>query len=155
MFSIEQIAVSIFSAILISVITSWITVRLALKKFYSERWWVRKDEAYTSIIDALSDLVNYYDVFYDETLGIKQISDERRKEMNEISKKGHSLLKKATSIGAFVISKDAELALKQYWQESEEKHDPNDWLWEIEYDYAKAKTALEELVKCAKKDLKV
>src|SRR6266508_6032808 len=98
MFSAEQIAVSIFSAILISVITSWITVRLALKQFYSERWWVRKDEAYTSIIDALSDLVDYYEEFYDESLGIKEISKERRQEMNELSKKRHATLKRATNI---------------------------------------------------------
>jgi hypothetical protein len=155
MFSIEQITVSIFSAILISAITSLITVRLALKQFYSERWWVRKDEAYTSIIDALSDLVSYYDAVYDEALGIRKISDQRRKEMNDISKERHAALRKVTNIGAFVISKDAELVLKQYWQEPKEKHDPNDWMWEIENDYAKAKTALEELVKCAKKDLSV
>src|SRR6266498_885711 len=153
MFSVEQIAVSILSAILISAITSWITVRLSLKQFYSERWWDRKHEAYTSIIDALSDLVNYYDMFSDEALGIIKISDDRKKEMNELSKKVHAVLRKATSMGNFVISKDANLALKQYWEVPEKKRDPNDWYGELEDDYVKAKAVLEKMVECAKKDL--
>src|SRR5512141_2014047 len=105
MFSVEQIAVSILSAVVISAITSWITVRLSLRQFYSQRWWDRKHEAYTSIIDALSDLVNYYDMFSNEVLGIIHISEERKDELNAISKKGHAILRKATSLGTFVISK--------------------------------------------------
>lgn len=155
MFSVEQFVISILSAFLIAILTSWGTVYFALKQFYSERWWVRKDEAYTAIINALSDLVSYYEAFYDETIGIKKISKERREEMNEISKKGHAILKRATNIGAFVISKEAELALKRYWQEPEEKHDPNDWLWVIEHDYTKSQIVLKELVECARKDLRI
>jgi hypothetical protein len=155
MFSIGQIAVSILVAFLISILTSWATVYFALKQFYSERWWDRKNEAYTNIINALSDLVSSYEAYYDEGLGVTKLSDERRQEINELSKKGHATLKRATNIGAFVISKNAELALKKYWREPEEKHDPNDWFWVIEHDYEKAEIALKELVECARKDLRV
>ena len=39
-------------------------VRLALRRFYTERWWDRKAEAYTDLIGALYRLANAYDPEY-------------------------------------------------------------------------------------------
>ena len=40
--------------ILVAVITSFVTVRLSVRAFSSQRWWERKADAYSSIINALS-----------------------------------------------------------------------------------------------------
>jgi len=47
-----EVALSIFTAIVIAAISSWITVQLSLRKFRAERWWERKAEAYSKIIEA-------------------------------------------------------------------------------------------------------
>ena len=40
--------------ILVAIITSVVTVRLSVRAFWSQRWWERKVDAYSSIINALS-----------------------------------------------------------------------------------------------------
>ena len=47
--------------IFISVLVAIITVKLSLKKFRSEKWWEKKVEVYSKIIDALHHLKNYCD----------------------------------------------------------------------------------------------
>lgn len=37
-------------------LTSWLTVRQALKQFSSQRWWERQEDAYRKIIDSLSQI---------------------------------------------------------------------------------------------------
>ena len=51
----------VVSAIVIAVISARVTVHFALKRFYSEKWWERKTEAYTAIIEALHHVRNYAD----------------------------------------------------------------------------------------------
>jgi hypothetical protein len=48
-FIMEQIALTIFTGILIAAATSWITVQLSLKRFREEKWWERKADAYSNI----------------------------------------------------------------------------------------------------------
>ncbi|MEY0976920.1 hypothetical protein AB7196_13295 [Providencia rettgeri] len=37
-----------------------ITARIAIKKFYKEKWWERKLQAYNSLIDSLIEIENIY-----------------------------------------------------------------------------------------------
>lgn len=138
-------------ASIVAVAVSAYNARFA--RFASEKWWERKAEAYTRIIDTLSDLVYYFQETYKADVEYIELSEERRQEIHEHWKRGNLAVRKATNIGAFLISSEAESALKQYWQQPQEKHDPGDWIWQIEHDYESAETCLKQLVVCAKRDL--
>jgi hypothetical protein len=140
-----------FLASIIAIIVSAYNARFV--RFASEKWWERKAEAYTHIIDALSDMVYYNKVTYKAEIEGAQINKTRKMEIQDQWKQGNLAVRKATNIGAFLISPEAENALKQYWNQSEEQHDPGDWMWELEHDYSSAKKCLEEIVQCAKNDL--
>jgi len=118
-----------FVASIIAIIVSAYNARFA--RFASERWWERKAEAYTRIIDALSDLVYYFQETYETVIEGIDKSEERKQEIHEHWKRGNLAVRKATNIGAFLISPEAENALKQYWQSPDEMHDPNDWVWQL------------------------
>ncbi len=140
-----------FLASLISVVVSLYNARFA--RFASERWWERKLEAYTRIIDALSDLFYYYQQTYGADIEGEELSKERKREIHEHWKRGNLAVRKATNVGAFLISSEAEDALEQYWQQPKEKHDPGDWIWQLDQNYTRAQTCLKQLVNCAKHDL--
>jgi hypothetical protein len=142
-----------FLASVIAVVVSAYNARFA--RFASERWWERKAEAYIRIIDALSDLVYYFEQTYNAEIEAREFSEERKAEIDEHWRRGNLEVKKATNIGAFMISLEAENALRQYWEEPKEKHDPGDWFWQLEHDYIRAETCLKQLVACAKTDLRV
>ena len=42
--------------LVVAVVASLVTVRLSLKRFYAERWWDRKADAYTRVIAALHQM---------------------------------------------------------------------------------------------------
>ncbi len=109
-----------FLASLIAVVVSAYNARFT--RFASERWWEHKAEAYTRIIDALSDLVyyyhsdlvDYYQQSYNFEIEAREFSEEMKREINERWEKGIFEVRKATNVGAFLISPEAENALKQY-----------------------------------------
>jgi len=146
-------AILAFVAALIAAVVSVYNARF--RRFARERWWERKVEAYSGIIEALSDLVYYYEEHYDAEIEGQTLSDEHRKEIAEHWQKGYAKVKRVTAIGAFLISPDAETALQQMWKEKGKGVHPNDWFGLLESDYVAARGCLQSIVAAAKKDLKV
>ncbi len=58
---IERISISVISAI----ITAFISVKLAMSKFKSEKVWVKSIECYSSILSDLSNIIVYSDLILD------------------------------------------------------------------------------------------
>lgn len=152
---LEQILVSIGSAIFIAVISSWVTVRLALRRFYSEKWWERKAEAYSEIIEALYDVYNsIVTTLKRGDWGAKQVPEEIREIISERSEEGYYKIVRAVGIGAFIISDEAVDELTKLHRKT------NMPLGEILYDSLDErrslyKQAIDTIRELAKKDLKV
>jgi len=142
-----------FLASVIAVVVSAYNARFA--RFASEKWWERKAEAYTRIIEALSDLVYYYQQTYDAEFEARGLSEEKRREIEKHWKRGHLEVEKATSVGAFMISLEAEQALKEYSERPRGNVHPDDWFGMLELDYTSTGQCLKKLVTCAKNDLHV
>jgi hypothetical protein len=143
-------------AALLAFIASLIAIyNTNFKRFTSERWWERKVKAYEDIVDALSGLIHYYRTLMDEELGEKQLSKEAQAEFNKRSRQGFNTIRRATDMGAFIISSEASDILQEFWKESENKLDPNDWYARFERNYEKAKACLDKITSCARKDLRV
>ena len=142
-----------FLASIIAIVISGYNARFT--RFTSERWWERKAEAYNRIIGSLSDLVYYYQQIYNAEFESTEFSEERKQELDDHWKKGYLEVRKATNVGAFMISPEAEEILKQFWEEPTENPHPDDWFSHLEINYATAELCLKRLVICAKKDLYV
>jgi len=66
----EDIALNLFTAILIGALSALITADLAFRRFRTEKWWERKVEAYTKVIESLHYLKAWTDAHYAPT-GLK------------------------------------------------------------------------------------
>jgi hypothetical protein len=124
-------------------------------RFARERWWERKVDAYSKIIEALASLVYYYEEhLVAETEG-SELSEEYRKQVGEHWRRGYAEVKRATAIGAFLVSDEADAALKKMAKERWEGGDPNNWLEALGSDYAGTRDCLKTVVAAAKKDIRV
>jgi len=146
--------------ILIAAVLAFIASLVAIyntnfKRFTSERWWERKAKAYEDIIQALSDLVHYYRTLSEAEIGERSLSKQSEKEINEYSRKGINTIRRATDMGAFIISPEALRILQDYWKEGENKPDPQDWYAIFDNNFEKARNTLDVLTACARKDLRV
>jgi len=142
-----------FLASVIAAAVAGFTARF--QRFAKERWWDRKAEAYSRIIDALSGVVYSHEEWYDAELEHRGIPDEQRNEIDEHWRKGYAELKRATAIGSFLISAQAEAALAQMWHDTGKGVHPADWFGQLESNYTTASDCLKKLVGAAKKDLGV
>ncbi|HBC3964678.1 TPA: hypothetical protein KD885_004342 [Vibrio parahaemolyticus] len=79
---IERISISVISAI----ITAFISVKLAMTKFKSEKVWVKSIECYSSILSDLSNIIVYSDLILevkDNVQHDKQVIDKHKSLFNE------------------------------------------------------------------------
>jgi len=98
-----QIGGSLFVAIF----AAWFAVRLALHRFYQERWWERKYEAYTQAIGALADL--HYELLREvaRTEGAKHIPELDMDRLQAPIKAVH----RASAFGALLLSSEMRALL--------------------------------------------
>ena len=146
---------SLLPALFIAVVTSVLTVRLSLRRFHAERWWERKAEAYSRIVESLHHLMEYCSAMSEESSHAAEFSAEHRKELSDSYKSAYRDLRKATGVGAYIISNEIAVILSNL-----EARPRLDWReeppWEVfDADFAAYKEALEQIRQLAKKDLKV
>lgn len=48
-----QLLLTLIPALIVGVATALVTVKLSIRKFYTERWWERRADAYSRIVEAL------------------------------------------------------------------------------------------------------
>lgn len=139
-----------FAASIIATSVAWYNGRF--RRFAEQRIWERKADAYQTIIEALSDLVYYHETHLRAAEIRQELSDARSTELREHWRRGHVAVQRAAAVGAFLISQDAETALRAISEGTKSVH-PNDWYGMIEADYVVTRDALRVIVAAAKADL--
>lgn len=106
-----DVLLKIGGSLAVAVLTSWLTVHMTLKRFRSEKWWGKRSEAYSQIMEALHHIREHADN--------ERAAEQRGATLAaELAKKLRSNVEKATAeirlrrdIGSFLISEDAVAAL--------------------------------------------
>jgi hypothetical protein len=105
----QTLAISAFTAIG----GGWISAWIALRRFRSEKWWERKADAYSSLVGSIHDVHDEADQVFDVELIGGELSDERRKELEEASRKGRADIRRKASFASFIISERAGMILRK------------------------------------------
>ncbi|MBD3341218.1 MAG: hypothetical protein GF353_19080 [Candidatus Lokiarchaeota archaeon] len=109
---IFQITAALIPAILIALLTSYLTVRLSIKQFYSQKWWEKKAEMYSKIIEYLS----YLEVEYNNVLGLYLDIDDNFRNDNDFKAKCHEsykFLQLLVAQGTFIVTNETVKVLKE------------------------------------------
>jgi hypothetical protein len=146
---------SLFTGIVIAVVSARVTVHFALKKFFAEKWWERKTEAYTSIIEALHHVRNHADTNLEFSIRGRELPDEGDNMLTEKLQGAMAELRKRIDIGSFVISEDAVSSLSVLMQELERSTSTNDWVKHLEIKLAAADKCLNSVRRIAKTELRL
>mgnify|MGYP001574868345 CR=1 FL=1 len=152
---LQSAVVALVPSLVVAVVTAYLTVRLSLRRFHSERWWERKAETYSRVVESLYHVKAYGDAMVREDLEGVQYTPEHKKRLREEYSAGHRELSKATSIGAYIICDDAAKVLDELRKRPRLDWDENP-PWEVFEDDARAYgEALTKMREIAKKDLGV
>ena len=99
-----ELIIAVVSGVIVAAFAAWFASAWALRKFYSERRWERKEKTYINIIDALHDIVQYFEAHKEDYGQGTCYSEEGEKDLYDRYSSAYWKVKKATDIGAFVVS---------------------------------------------------
>jgi hypothetical protein len=116
-----QKSVELFAGTCVAWLTAYLTVRLAFRRFYSEKRWEQKRDAYTKLLTALHQMKEHA-IYEERTLDTHLLmppeSDveaewkAHARRVEEDMRLGISELRLQLDIGTFVIAKEATVLLE-------------------------------------------
>ena len=147
---IKGLLTALIPALLVSIITALVTVRLSLKQFHSKRLWDKKAEAYYQILEHLSYLKYYYGEWLNDLQFDLNIGEDRKKKLSEGYHQAKESITKASAIGELIVSESATKSMSELLSEIFKQHlneDPNE-AFEKSYD------AVVECIKMVREEAK-
>ena len=102
----ESLVVSLFGSLIIAVVAAVVTVALTTRSFYSQKWWERKADVYSTILETLSDLVAQEDVKLNTLSKGWSVDKDTEALRAARSREAQFRLSQLENIGAFVASED-------------------------------------------------
>ena len=134
---------------------AFFSARWAVRRAFEERWWARKEQAYSEIIEALHDLLRYSTFEADRYLSRDSGDHPKREEFAVRYGEAYWKVQKMTDIGAFVICEDAAQILRKLRERPKLDFENDDPVEVREQETAHYREALEGIRKWARQDLKV
>ncbi len=146
---------SLIVSVATGLITALVSVRLALRRFRSEKWWERKAAAYSEIFESLYHVKTYAEHLLQKIEEGVRFSEERMAELGRSSKEGRDGIRRAAVIGTFLMSEEAAARLSKLVSDLDDPKYGLDLPEEVAADRDLVVAAIEELRPIAKRDLSV
>jgi hypothetical protein len=101
--NVVQLVLGFAFAMVAAVVSALMTVKFALRRFYSEKWWEKKLVAYTAVIEAIHYIEDSYAQLALADFQKAELSAEQRVELSDKRLVGLKELKKMIALGEFVL----------------------------------------------------
>jgi hypothetical protein len=151
----QDVGTTMFSGIVIAFISSWLTVQISLHRFRTERWWEKKAEAYSKIIEALHNAKTVSSAYMSTLTDATQLTEEQKKVLSIRNQAATEEILKAMDVGAFLLSEEALDRLWQYQKDAGVAAKEISWDSYLEKDLDATGKGLRDMIIIAKKDLEV
>jgi hypothetical protein len=142
-----QIVIGIATA----AVASWITVQLSLRQFYQEKWWSKKFETYTALIDTLYEMKRTFAEHW-----VMQSNPSLKGAYPELSRarltEQCANVGRAIDVGEFQISKESIVVLRGFVDQLDRAGKLND-ADSILTSLTAIREILPKVVDCARSDL--
>lgn len=131
--TIQQILVALVPSIITAILTALLAVRLSIRQFHSQRWWEKKAETYSTILERLSELQFTIGEFWEDVvlgrgIGPSTGPSEEDLRLGKMHQEARVAVSKAAAMGSFIVSSEAAGVLEKLQRElqTEEGFNPAD-----------------------------
>lgn len=153
---LDDLVKSLLPPLLSGFVSAFITVRLALNRFYREKHWEKKSEAYSSIMDALYTIKKCSKIFSENDLRDLRISEEESNLLSQKYTNAYDEFERRVDISIHILSDEAQDLIREARKKfADKKHDPLDSpMWDVYHGFfATASETLEKISFVASRDL--
>jgi hypothetical protein len=154
-FAIQQFApvvTQILITLAVSVTTSLLAVWLALRRFYREKWWEEKLQAYTQIIQALHAMKWDLEISIDAEYDHRPTDTDYHKRWDAKHRDAWEEIRKQIDVGDFLFSSESVAILERLSKEAGSEPDEN-YLEHMERTQAAVEKCMPAIKTAARKDL--
>lgn len=120
-------------SIVASIVTAWVTVFLAFRRYKSEKWWDRKCQCYCETVNSLNEIMVVCDALIDEKVHGVILQKNEKLELTERHRKGKAFCFTQINIGQLLMSDEAHDVLVGFERalSTVEREEPRETLWEV------------------------
>ncbi len=130
---------------LVGVLVALVSVLLAQRRFYREKWWEKTYDAYAALLEALWCRHRFLGSLYDCEVGLST-TESREKDVEAAARVAKDGIARACLIGGFTLSPVALDAVGAYQKILERSWHGQGWVPLIEDEIAAAETCVTVLV---------
>ena len=136
---------------IVGLIAGLFSSRLANRDYRHRKWWELRVKAYQDAIEALSDIVHYYEKHYKAEIEYRELPEDFKKKISDFWDESYPKVRRLADSGAFLFSTRANAALKEFMRDDDEQT----YIEHLDNNLAKSEKCLAELVSCSKEDLRL
>ena len=151
---VDGVLAGALASLAVSLITAYVTVRLALKQFHVQRWWDRKAEAYSELLSELAGLLYTFGEQWDDAVWIKRLSDEDHARLRKLYKAAREKLIRASAGGSYALSSDTRDELSSLVAELSKEDSEGNWAADIDRWHGAVASSLKQVREQARHELK-
>lgn len=148
-----QSLLNLLAGIPLTVLTSWLTVKFSLGRFRSEKWFERRLDSYTKVIEALHFMNHCTDAELRAEQEGYEIDEKVKAELHASYAKGRADLRRLTDMGALIFSPEAVALLDTLNRELLAASDAQSYWENLDTEGAAITKCLSALRPIAKRDL--
>ncbi|MFO0962669.1 MAG: hypothetical protein U0625_07140 [Phycisphaerales bacterium] len=146
-----DIALELLKLGLVGLVAGLFSSFLANRDHRHRKWWELRVSAYRDAIEALSDLVHFYERHYTAEIRRREISAELSAQLDAFWEQSSPRIRRLADTGAFLFSERANTALRDFMRVD----DADCYVEHLDNNLHKAKRCLAELVDCSRVDLRL
>ena len=143
--------ITIMTSLCVAIVTAWVAVFLAFRRYKFEKWWDRKAQCYIETIEALNKMMEVCDINIGDTASEPVATNAN--ELSEKYRKGKSFLITQTNIGRLFLSDEAYKVLLQFDNELSRIEEENEGPRKIADIRVSVENCIEALIPIARRDI--
>ena len=148
-----QFMANVATSLVAAFASALLAVHYSLKRFYSEKQWERKADAYASLLEALHRMKTYSVFHMKYEMRGSEPPEDQQKELVENFLRAHAEVLKRADIGTFAISDEAVSALRGLERGLAESQNVQGWWAHLQLENDAVDRCLASIREIAKKDL--
>ncbi|WP_261835830.1 hypothetical protein [Vibrio ishigakensis] len=141
--------------ILISVSAAFLAAWLANRRFRNEKWWERKADAYTNLIEALHDMKWRSGEHFDAEIEQRQLSEEYSEQLWSEFKEARRNISRIAETSSFIVSPEVLDAVQDMDKALSKARNANTWFEHLDEQWGAVDECTKKIKEIGKKELNI
>lgn len=152
---LSDLGIKLIPGLIIAVFTSYFTVKLSIRRFYAEKWWEKKQEIYSRLIEALHYLKRYFSEKLEDVRERGHLNEEKEEKLKIEYSQASMELDKIKDLASLLLSQNAVSIIEKYEKDEKEALQSNSFYDYLDHSLVAVEECLKKIKIEAKIDLKI